>query len=92
MSTSFGWNAERICMPKRRLPRGGTSTHSSMPRPDNAIFALAKALSRLANYETPVQLTPSTRRFFTTLANTSTPPLARSFRDLLGTDTAAAIP
>jgi acetylornithine deacetylase/succinyl-diaminopimelate desuccinylase-like protein len=62
-----------------------------MPRPDNAIFSLSKALSRLANYETPVQLTPSTRRFFTTLEQTTTPPLSRYFHDLLGTDTAAAI-
>jgi len=73
------------------LTARGTSTHSSMPRPDNAIFALAKALSKLANYETPVQLTASTRRFFTTLANTSIPPMSRYFHDLLGTDTAAAI-
>ena len=69
----------------------GTSTHSSMPRPDNAIFALSKALAKLANYETPVQLTPSTRQFFTTLANTSSPPISRYFRDLLGTDPAAVI-
>jgi acetylornithine deacetylase/succinyl-diaminopimelate desuccinylase-like protein len=73
------------------LTAQGTSTHSSMPRPDNAIFALSRALSRLANYETPVQLTPSTRRFFTTLANTSAPPMSQYFRDLVGTDTAAQI-
>ena len=73
------------------LTARGTSTHSSMPRPDNAIFALSKALSRLANYETPVQLTPSTRRFFATLANTSAPPRSQYFKDLLGTDTAAQI-
>ena len=46
----------------------GTSTHASMPLRDNAIFALARALSKLANYETPVQLTTSTRQFFSTLA------------------------
>ena len=73
------------------LSAHGTSTHSSMPRPDNAIFALGRALTRLSNYETPIQLTPSTRRFFTTLANTSPPPMARYYRDLVGTDTAAAI-
>jgi acetylornithine deacetylase/succinyl-diaminopimelate desuccinylase-like protein len=73
------------------LTARGTSTHSSMPRPDNAIFTLSKALERLAKYETPVQLTPSTRRFFATLANTSDPPMSKYFRDLLGTDTAAAI-
>ena len=73
------------------LSAHGTSTHSSMPRSDNAIFALSRALSRLGNYETPVQLTPSTRRFFTTLANTSQPPMSKYFRDLLGSDVAAAI-
>jgi acetylornithine deacetylase/succinyl-diaminopimelate desuccinylase-like protein len=62
-----------------------------MPRPDNAIFALSKAITKLANYETKVQLTASTRRFFTTLANTTTPPLSRYFRDLVGTDQAAII-
>ena len=61
----------------------GTSTHASMPLRDNAIFALARALGKLANYETPVQLTPSTRQFFSTLAETSAPPLAGYFRDLV---------
>lgn len=72
------------------LSARGTSTHSSMPRPDNAIATLSKAIARLADYETPMQLTPSTRRFFATLARTSAPPLSLSFRDLLGTDAAAA--
>ena len=35
------------------LTARGTSTHSSMPRPDNAIFALSRALAKLADYETP---------------------------------------
>jgi acetylornithine deacetylase/succinyl-diaminopimelate desuccinylase-like protein len=68
----------------------GTSTHSSMPRPDNAIFALSRALAKLADYETRVQLIPSTRQFFTTLANTSAPPLSDELRALLGADAAAA--
>ena len=61
----------------------GTSTHASMPLRDNAIFALARALGKLSNYETPVQLTTSTRQFFATLAETSSPPLSGYFRDLL---------
>jgi acetylornithine deacetylase/succinyl-diaminopimelate desuccinylase-like protein len=69
----------------------GTSTHSSMPMPDSAIFALSKAMARLANYETQIQLTPSTRKFFATLGKTSTPPLSRYFADLLGTDPAAIV-
>src|SRR5258708_11792901 len=53
-----------------------------MPRPDNAIFTLGRALAKLADYETPVQLTPSTRQFFLTLARTSAPPLSTYFRNL----------
>ena len=64
----------------------GTSTHSSMPRPDSAIFALSRAMARLSAYETDVQLLPLTRRFFETLAKTSTPPLSTHFRNLLGVD------
>jgi acetylornithine deacetylase/succinyl-diaminopimelate desuccinylase-like protein len=70
------------------LTAKGTSTHASMPRPDNAIFALARALAKISAYETPLTLTPSTRRFFGTLARTSQPPMAGHFADLLGTDSA----
>ena len=70
------------------LTAKGTSTHSSMPRPDNAIFALARALAKISAYETPLLLTPSTRQFFQTLAKTSQPPMSGYFADLLGTDSA----
>jgi len=70
------------------LTAKGTSTHASMPRPDNAIFALARALAKVSAYETPLFLTPSTRKFFQTLAKTSQPPMSGYFADLLGTDSA----
>jgi acetylornithine deacetylase/succinyl-diaminopimelate desuccinylase-like protein len=70
------------------LTARGTSTHSSMPRPDNAIFALSKALARLADFETDVQLTPSTTQFFTTLGKTSQPPMSGYFADLVSGDPA----
>jgi acetylornithine deacetylase/succinyl-diaminopimelate desuccinylase-like protein len=66
----------------------GTSTHASMPRPDNAIFALSRAMAKLSTYETPVNLTPATRRFFQTLAKTSQPPMAGFFADLVSGDPA----
>jgi len=66
------------------LTARGVSTHSSMPRPDNAIFALARALTKLADHETEVTLTPSTRQFFLTLARTSEAPMSGYFRDLTG--------
>ena len=64
----------------------GTSTHSSMPRPDNAIFALSRALAKVSAYETDITLTASTRRFFSTLAKTSQPPMSGYFTDLVGAD------
>jgi acetylornithine deacetylase/succinyl-diaminopimelate desuccinylase-like protein len=70
------------------LTAKGTSTHASMPRPDNAIFALSRALAKISAYETPLSLTPSTRRFFQTLAKTSQPPVSGYFTDLLGADSA----
>lgn len=68
------------------LTAKGTSTHSSMPRPDSAIFILSKAMARLADYEPPVELTPSTREFFETLAKTSEPPLSKYFEDLVSSE------
>ena len=66
-----------------KLTARGTSTHSSMPRPDNAIFTLARALARLADYDTKPKLIPITEQFFDTLARTSTPPMADHFRNLV---------
>jgi len=65
------------------LTAKGTSTHSSMPLPDNAIFSLARALAKLGDYETKVELTPSTRQFFTTLGHTADGPMQQSFADLV---------
>jgi acetylornithine deacetylase/succinyl-diaminopimelate desuccinylase-like protein len=64
----------------------GKSTHSSMPLPDNAIFTLAKALSKLADYETKPNLIPSTKEFFLTLAKTSQPPMSEYFSNLVNSN------
>ncbi len=65
------------------LTATGTSTHSSMPRPDNAIFTLSKAMAKIAGYEAPPELIPSTREFFETLAKTSQPPMSTYFNNLV---------
>jgi acetylornithine deacetylase/succinyl-diaminopimelate desuccinylase-like protein len=65
------------------LTARGTSTHSSMPLPDNAIFSLARALTKLGDYETKVELTPSTRQFFSTLGQTADGPMKQYFSDLV---------
>jgi acetylornithine deacetylase/succinyl-diaminopimelate desuccinylase-like protein len=72
------------------LTARGTSTHASLPRPDNALVTLGRALARVGDYEPPVQLTASTRRFFEALARTSAGADAARFRDLASGDSARA--
>jgi acetylornithine deacetylase/succinyl-diaminopimelate desuccinylase-like protein len=69
--------------------RGG---HSSLPRPDNAIYQLAAALGRLAAYTFPFELNEVTRTYFTNLAKGETGETAADMRAILATppDMAAA--
>ncbi|HET9624865.1 MAG TPA: M20/M25/M40 family metallo-hydrolase [Kofleriaceae bacterium] len=41
--------------------------HSSLPRKDNAIYELADALTKIAKYDFPVVLNPTTRGYFSKL-------------------------
>lgn len=77
--------ADKLSIPLTITARG-TSTHSSMPRPDNAIFALARGMAKLSAYETPLTISPSTKRFFTALSMTSRPPMSDYYRDVVGDD------
>lgn len=61
----------------------GTSTHSSMPLADNAIYRLARALTKLAAYDTKVKLNASTKEFFLTLSKVSEEPMKTHFRNLV---------
>lgn len=61
--------------------------HSSRPVKDNAIYHLAKGLSRLADYEFPVSLNETTRGFFERTAALD-PENAADFKALIGTDKA----
>lgn len=38
--------------------------HSSVPRPDNAIYQLAHALNKIGDYEFPLEFTETTRTYF----------------------------
>ena len=42
--------------------------HSSEPRPDNAIYQLSEALTKLSRYSFPITLTDTTRAYFTKMA------------------------
>ncbi len=47
-----------------RLEATDPGGHSSMPRPENPIYRIASALSRVAAYEFPVELSEVTRTYF----------------------------
>jgi acetylornithine deacetylase/succinyl-diaminopimelate desuccinylase-like protein len=69
--------------------RGG---HSSIPRPDNAIYELTSALNKLAVYQFPFEMNEVTRTYFTNLAGQETGQSAADMRAILGVppDLAAA--
>jgi acetylornithine deacetylase/succinyl-diaminopimelate desuccinylase-like protein len=67
--------------------RGG---HSSVPRPDNAIYDLTDALSKLRNFSFPVTLNAVTRAFFERTAAIETPAMASAMRALIANPSNAA--
>jgi acetylornithine deacetylase/succinyl-diaminopimelate desuccinylase-like protein len=60
--------------------RGG---HSSLPRPDNAIYSLARALGKLERYAFPIELNDTTRGFFTAMAAIESGQLAADMRSVV---------
>ena len=71
------------------MNRGG---HSSMPRPDNAIYSLVGALAKVRDYVFPVVLTPTTSAFFTKMSTVETGPIAAAMTAIVANsgDTGAA--
>ncbi|MGZ3376438.1 MAG: M20/M25/M40 family metallo-hydrolase [Phenylobacterium sp.] len=57
--------------------------HSSRPQPDNAIYHLAAALTRIQGYRFPVTFNDTTRDFFTKLSATRTPAEREAFAALM---------
>ena len=73
------------------LTAHGTAGHSAVPLPDNAIFALGRAMARLADLVEPVYLTTITRSFFSGLAAVwPDAKVAAAMRDVAGDDSVKA--
>ena len=51
-----------------RISARGSAGHGSIPRPDNAAARIARALGRIAAYESPIKLTPPAERYFKDIA------------------------
>src|SRR5262249_46803502 len=66
--------------------------HSSMPRPDNAIYHLTDALGRLEKYEFPIELNNVTRAYYESMSKVETGQRAADMKAILKTppDAAAA--
>jgi len=66
--------------------------HSSLPRPDNAIYELAEGLLRIGRYSFPFELNEITRAYFERMATVRSGQLAADMRAITRTpvDTAAA--
>ena len=59
--------------------------HSSLPRPDNAIYHLADGLARLEHYQFPFELTNITRAYYERMAKITTGERAADMRAILKT-------
>jgi len=57
--------------------------HSSLPRPDNAIYALTDALERLQHYQFPFELNEVTRAGYERMATVETPERAADMKGIL---------
>ncbi len=75
-----------------RLTVRNQGGHSAQPRPDNAIYSLARALTRLAAFSFPVEITPATRLTLQRSAEFEVDSVARLMRSVAAgrMDTVAA--
>jgi acetylornithine deacetylase/succinyl-diaminopimelate desuccinylase-like protein len=78
------------------LTANGPSGHASIPLPDNALAALARAVVKVHEWKTPVRLNETTRLYFSGLARLERDPAMKgametlaSSRDSVATDRAA---
>jgi len=60
----------------------GTAGHGSVPRLDNAVTAIAKAVAKMGEWRTEMRLNPTTRAYFERLATISEPEDAWRYRNI----------
>jgi len=64
----------------------GTTGHSSVPRPDNAIYELSAGLTRLGAFSFPPRLLPVTRAYFQLRAEQEPPDVGAAMRKLAASE------
>lgn len=79
-------------MPRRAtLVAKGTAGHGSVPRLDNAVTALARAVAKMGGWQTEMRLNPTTRAYFDRLASMSEPEDAWRYRNIENPEETEAI-
>ena len=63
-----------------RLEVRNKGGHSSVPEPDNAIYQLAAAIQKVAQFSFPLKTNEVTRNYFTQLAKTEKEPISESLK------------
>ena len=71
---------------RARLVARGTAGHGSIPRLDNAVSALARAVGRLAAWQSPLRLNETTQAYFYRLGEISSPEEAARYQGVLDPD------
>jgi len=79
-------------MPRRvTLVARGTPGHGSVPRPDNAVAMLARAVARAADWQTEMRLNDTTETYFRRLAAISPPDEAQLYENVANPEMTQAI-
>jgi acetylornithine deacetylase/succinyl-diaminopimelate desuccinylase-like protein len=73
-----------------RIEATNPGGHSSVPRPDNAIYALATALNRVGGYEFPIRFNDVTRGTFSALGKMTPGPMGEAMLKLVANPEDAA--
>jgi len=79
-------------MPRRvTLVAHGTAGHGSVPRLDNAVTALARAVAKAGAWQTEMRLNETTRNYFDRLATIAAPDDAHRYLNVDNADDSDAI-
>jgi acetylornithine deacetylase/succinyl-diaminopimelate desuccinylase-like protein len=65
-----------------RLEVRNKGGHSSVPEPDNAIYQLADALTKLSKFSFPLKMNDVTKNYFMQIAKTETGPATESLKQI----------
>lgn len=92
VATSYSIQASEKTYLSFKLTTTNSGGHSSLPRPDNAIYDLVGSLQRISRYQFPVMLNPVSMGYFKEMAKVSQADTATAMRKIAldPSDTAAA--